>query len=169
MKNLKDILEGLLDSDFDDSMDTKLLGELDKFINILGSVKLNHANPEVYQSSDQKLCDAAEAVAWSKKFKKISQSEAKKMITRNEPGTVLSVNWTGMGSHEWNLIDTATGEYMHVGCILKHEHHAAPWTGIYPRTIQPGREFYALGRGGTDPCYIFPAGIYDYFKKVLEK
>lgn len=171
MRTLRNLCEGLLDNDFDSGMDDKLMAEVGDFIEVLKSSKYRNEYRGEYGynlQDSQKLCDAAEKVAYSKKFKRIPYNEAKKMINSRESGTILSINWSERGSHEWRLIDAGEGYYARIGCLLKGEHPQAPYFSLKVGYLRPGYEHEGLGRGSTDPCYILPAGIYNYLEQAIK-
>lgn len=165
MKSLKNLCEGLLSSDFDDHLDASILGELDEFINILKSTRLKHKTSDLYISGDEKLCDTSEELVYSKKFKKIDPVDAKNMVRNHEPGTVLVVVRSGEISHGWNLIDSATGKYVHIDCEIKPKHQIE----IYLETIKREQEYRACVGRLFLPHYILPAGTYDYFINAIKK
>lgn len=167
MKTLYKVLESLLSSDFEDQLDSKLLGELDNFIGVLKSTKLNRRAEDVYFSDDQKLCDAAERVANTSAFKSITRAKANKLLQSKTPSTILVVNWSGMGTHEWKLVDTAAWKYIRIGCVLGWEHWSGPSTNIQINDVRSGKEDQALGHNRNHKLYIFPAGTYEYFKDAI--
>lgn len=168
MRSLKNILEGLLDNDFEDQLDVKMLGELNNFINVLKSTKLDKRDTNVYHSDSQKLCDAAENVANTTSFKRITRVETNKMLNGRKPCTILVVHWEH-GVYEWNLVNTTTAEYIRIHCMPSWKYWSGSSTDIQIHNIRPGREERAVGHNHDFRHYIFPEGTYEYFKKAITK
>ena len=167
MRPLKDILEGLLGADFD-IKDTAVFGKLGDFIDMMSSAKFELTRSGAYKSFDERLCDAIDQMAKSNDFTLITQAKAKKMISSKKPGTILIVFWTSQ-LHYMYLINVASGEYMHLSHVQKHERPGAPWLTISLEDCQHNPERVAWGTRAPAPCYVFSDKAYEYFKKAIVK
>ena len=165
MKTLQALCEGILDTDLGNKLDTKLLGKLGQFIDVLKSTNLDHNKQDQYTSRDKKLSDAADDVAYYSKFKIISKHDAQSMIKNNDPRTILVVDLDKPGYYEWKLVDPAVGEYIRVTCVSNHE---PPVVIIDIEKLTPDKR-YDMSKPNFVRYFEFPVGTYDYYKKAITK